>query len=202
MDYAMGSLGIPEGDKNQELIELLAEYGGESTLELNLNQAIHFNRIEYFKREYGENGDRETGARLLQTAAISDAFEIAEYLLALGIPVHGSKQDSITLLHLSAATGGLKTTEVLIDYGADVNSQAEDGLTPLHSASKNAFALNEDSDHIGVAALLIRNGARINARDKHGKTLFDWAAERGFEKIAHLLQENGGVSGTALEEED
>jgi ankyrin repeat protein len=56
-------------------------------------------------------------------------------------------------------------------------------ITPLHWA---VFAGNTE-----VAALLIQEGADVNARDVNQKTPLHWAASRGMTEVAALLIEKG-----------
>ncbi len=198
----LASMDIAKPQQNQELIKLLAEYGGETTLELDLEQAIYSRDIDYFKKNHSEASDREMGARLLRVAAIHGEPEIITYLLTLGVPVDASTPNGITPLHLCGPTGSLEAARVLIDYGAGVNSQDEDGSTPLHFAAEMRFIANRDSDRLQTALLFIRKGAEVNVRNNLGETPLDMATESGFEEMAQLLRENGGVSGTTLEEEE
>ena len=115
-------MDIAKLQQHQELLKLLAEYGGETTLELDLEQAIYSGDIDYFKKNYSEDSDREMGGRLLKVAAFDGEPEIITYLLTLGIPVDASSSKMITPLHSSAITGSLEAARVLINYGADVNS--------------------------------------------------------------------------------
>jgi ankyrin repeat protein len=57
------------------------------------------------------------------------------------------------------------------------------GDTDLHLAA--------DGGRIEVVALLVAQGADVNAKNHHGQTPLDLAAENGHEDIVQLLKEHG-----------
>lgn len=96
---------------------------------------------------------------------------------------------SYTLLYASVE-GHLVAVRHLIDQGADVNvsrsfheALAVPGVTPLHGAAS--------AGHLEVARLLIASGARLDAKDKYGRSVLDWAVWKKHDKIAELLRRAG-----------
>ena len=68
--------------------------------------------------------------------------------------------------------------------GADVNARDNYAQTPLYEAVQLG--------HKDVAALLIQNGADVNAKTYHdGPTPLHWAAYLGHKDLVALLMENG-----------
>jgi len=57
------------------------------------------------------------------------------------------------------------------------------GKTPLHLAA--------ETGHLPILALLLQNGAKVNASDDNGQTALHHAAQQGHAQIAELLLERG-----------
>lgn len=64
--------------------------------------------------------------------------------------------------------------EMLIDAGADVNATAERSVSPLHEAVRLG--------NVGIARLLLENGANKQAVDREGKTPLEWASDENSQK--------------------
>ena len=75
----------------------------------------------------------------------------------------------------------------LLDHGADPNIRVSDDrqFSPLHLASKRGL--------LEAARLLLSYGAKVDEKDKEGKTPFQVASENGYEEITKLLLEHGAV---------
>ena len=69
----------------------------------------------------------------------------------------------------------------LLDGGADINFRDICDLTPLAAAVM--------ADHAGVVEFLLRRGARVNVRDRYGKSLLDFLHNN--KKILLLLLDAG-----------
>lgn len=83
-------------------------------------------------------------------------------------------------LHAAIALGGSEETVLLlIEAGADVNATQAGGFTPLHQA---AAAGKTD-----LVKLLLKNGAKPDARCDHGKLPADYARERNHTAVEELL---------------
>lgn len=96
---------------------------------------------------------------------------------------------SYTLLY-AAVEGHLEVVRHLIDRGADINvnrsfheALAVPGVTPLHGAASGG--------HVDVARLLIASGARLDAKDKYGRSALQWAIWKKHHRIAELLRRSG-----------
>ena len=79
--------------------------------------------------------------------------------------------------------------ELLLDRGGNVDITTPSGLTPLHFAARFKIAENDvgdggdggdDGDDVDPAiALLVREGADLNLKDKYGLTPLHYACMRG-----------------------
>lgn len=84
-------------------------------------------------------------------------------------------------LHAAIALGNTTQTVVLLlEAGADVNATQAGGFTPLHQAA--AAGKRE------ITELLLKNGARTDARCDQGKLPADYARERGHAAVAEMLE--------------
>jgi len=91
-----------------------------------------------------------------------DAPEV-QRLAAAGANVNAKgdrAHEGLPPLAWAAVWGSTKSTELLLARGADVNWTSGDGVTPLHVAAYN--------EQPAVAELLIRKGAKVDARTVSG----------------------------------
>jgi ankyrin repeat protein len=93
---------------------------------------------------------------------------------------------SYTLLFASVE-GSLEVVRHLIEKGADVNvnrsfhpALAVPGVTPLHGAAS--------AGHLDVARLLISSGARLDIKDKYGRSALEWAVWKKHPEMIDLLR--------------
>jgi ankyrin repeat protein len=133
----------------------------------------------------------------LHEAAGRGQREMAKMLLSLGADIEAKNACGETPLFYAVKWNHVGVAKLLIDKRADVNAQ-EDILyvgvnadagdpypsepemsTPLHLAAR--------CGHDEVAALLIRSGANVNARDKRGDTPLHVAAWWGEAAVVEAL---------------
>jgi ankyrin repeat protein len=69
---------------------------------------------------------------------------------------------------------------MLLEAGADPNATQERGFVPLHSAAANG--------NVAVVELLLKHGARADAKADDGKTPADMALEGGHKDLAQSLK--------------
>jgi ankyrin repeat protein len=108
-------------------------------------------------------------------------------LLAAGADANADKvagfEGRPPLFH-AATYGYVEIAQQLIDKGADVNAGAQAGeVTPLTVAALNGSA--------PVVALLLSNGAQVNARDASGSTPLTEAVRKGDAEVLRLLLQAG-----------
>ena len=95
----------------------------------------HGARVDAVQHQ-GPNG----GFTALHRAAISDAAEVAQLLLAGGAEVNFHGPLGITPLILAASNGSRRTAEVLLDHGADVTTSDGHRETALSEATAHNHA--------------------------------------------------------------
>jgi ankyrin repeat protein len=155
---------------------------------------------------------RNQGLSALHFAVFEGNKEIAELLLAHGVDVNVADNNANTPLHAAASQGMAQMVALLLAKGANVNAktnmrgfegETDDyvGDTPLHLtalgerqwrsisketqkkyASKGAGALTE------TAAVLLANGADVNATNDKGKTPLRLATSK---EMKNLLRQHG-----------
>jgi ankyrin repeat protein len=128
----------------------------------------------------GEGTLAEGATPLMRAAKNGDAAAI-RLLLANGADVAIAQKNHTTALMLAAGLGRglgvfakdyateaqlLEAVQVLVAQGADVNAVADNGQTALHSAAQ---ASND------IVRFLAQHGARLDAKDKQGRTPLDMA---------------------------
>ena len=123
----------------------------------------------------------EMQGRLLLAATASPSS--LEKVLASGVDVNATNQNSYTALRFAVTENNLEAIPLLLAAGAETAAAAPDGSTALH------FTANEDN--LEAARLLLEAGASPNVRDDSGYTPLHNAAERAHHRIVALLLEHG-----------
>lgn len=109
--------------------------------------------VAHFLIEHGARVDAtqkqgpNAGYTALHRAAISDAAEVAQFLLAGGAEVNFHGPLGVTPLILAASIGSRRTAEVLLDHGADVSTPDGHRQTALSEATAH--------NHPDIARLLL-----------------------------------------------
>ena len=96
--------------------------------------------------------------------------EVARTLLDLGAPVDFADGNGITMLGRTVLNNELEMARMLIERGANVNVVDKLGMTPL------LWASNIDFGDTAMIELLLRSGAKPDARNKDGLTRSSWRA--------------------------
>ena len=110
--------------------------------------------------------------------ASTDELDSVRALLDAGGKVDEADDDGITLLAWAAISNRLGMAGLLIDRGADVNHVDKKGMTPL------LYAASIDFGDSAMIDLLLKSGARADARTKEGLTARDLARKY---RHVHLL---------------
>jgi len=113
-----------------------------------------------------------------------EAYDIAEALVAWGLPVDGGVPGGRTPLQAFAHQGTHRTVAWLIAHGANVNARLG-GQTAAHIAA-------ERNTGPRTLALLVENGADLAARDEDGHTPLDIAKLNGKARLVEWIMRRVG----------
>lgn len=123
----------------------------------------------------------QQGVAILPQAIQANAVQICHYLIAENVPINQLDAQGIAPLHYAVQQDDTAILQALLEAGAqvDIPTGGELGGTPLMWA-----CAQEDAQ---AAALLIQHEANINAIDRQGDPVINWAAYYGHPKVLALL---------------
>jgi ankyrin repeat protein len=139
--------------------------------------------------------DRSLGAGTtpLMRAARGYDLEFVALLLEAGASAAARQDDGSNVVHVMAGgraprsdadlAAQREVLDTLLAAGAELEAAAADGQTPLHRAARGA--------NVGFINALVERGARLDARDKDGRSAYDLVAAPGRGQnleIAELLK--------------
>jgi ankyrin repeat protein len=119
-----------------------------------------------------------------------EAWDIAEVLLAWGVPVDGDVPGGRTPLQAFAHQGTHRTVAWLIAHDADVNVRGPGGRTAVHFAAER----NTGSTTL---ALLVDSGADLTPRDDDGCTALEIAKRNGKDRLVEWITRRIRASGAS-----
>jgi len=152
------------------------------------------------------------GVSALHFAVMGGHKEIAELLLAHGVDVNVADNNANTPLHIAASRGMAKMVDLLLAKGANANAKTNTtgfegetddyvGDTPLHLTAlserewralpkeeQKKFASRGAGAAVEAAAVLLANGADVNATNDKGKTPLRLATSK---EMKNLLRQHG-----------
>ena len=108
--------------------------------------------------------------------------EVATTLLDLGVPIEFADGNGITMLGRTVLNNEVEMARMLIARGANVNVVDKLGMTPL------LWAANVDFGDTAMIELLLKSGAKPDARNKDGLTPLDLARKYGHSSLIPVLQ--------------
>ncbi|XP_060557142.1 transient receptor potential cation channel subfamily A member 1 homolog, partial [Ruditapes philippinarum] len=118
----------------------------------------------------------------LHVAAEKGYFECLNILIKKTSDLCTKCENGKTALHLAAAKGRIRNVECLIEKAPKLMYMKDKSKrTALHDAIK----------HVKVVEILLLKGAKINTKDKNGRTPLSYAAENGMLECTIKLVENG-----------
>lgn len=130
--------------------------------------------------------ERKGELSIFEAAAVGDVARVKQHLDADPSLVSAYAPDGFHPLGLAAFFRRPEVVELLLARGADVRAASKNPMqvTALHSAVA-------DGGHPGIARMLVRAGADVNARQRHGWTPLHGAADSGDRETVELLLANG-----------
>ena len=136
-----------------------------------------------------ENNARRTP---LHVAAYNGHFEAIEILLKHNADIDSQNlKDETPLCYVLTNDGSTPEGQVadrvrrLLEHGADTNICNHTHSTAIHKGSSRGW--------LEVAQLLLSYGAKVDEKDKEGRTPLELAASHGHPAITKLLLEHGAV---------
>lgn len=116
------------------------------------------------------------------------AYDIADALLASGLPVDGGVRGGRTPLQAFAHQAAHKTVSWLIAHGAEVNALGPGSRTAAHfAAERNTGAT--------TLAVLVESGADLAIRDEDGHTPLDIAELNGKSRLVDWMRRPARTKG-------
>jgi ankyrin repeat protein len=159
-----------------------------------------FNANPFFLASYAGNASvlkrlQDAGAKIdepmtligtSRTTPLLGAFkfgdtEVARTLFDLGTPLEFADGNGITMLGRAALNNEVAMAKTLIDRGANVNVVDKQGMTPL------LWAAAMDFGDPAMIELLLKSGAKADARNKDGLTALDLARKYGHAEVIPAL---------------
>ncbi len=131
----------------------------------------------------------------LHLAALGNAVDALERLVAMGAPVHAMNDVGRTPLHLAAWGNAVDSLEWLIARGAKINVTDDYGTTPLHGAALG--------NAVDALEWLVAKGVSVHETSNYGRTpmhfaalgnaidALDWLAAKG--ASVHVTNFNGNT---------
>ncbi|HSJ03484.1 MAG TPA: ankyrin repeat domain-containing protein, partial [Verrucomicrobium sp.] len=173
---------------NLSLVKFLVAMGGKPTPMALATAVGAWKRdvVDYLLQSGVDPKARlEDGRSLLHMLPDKELFV---KLLALGLDLNAADNQGRRPVHVAASWGNLKMGEMklLLEHGADVNAADVEGTTPLMLSTPCRW-----NDRPTMLEYLLDKGAKLDQRDKQGRTVMDRAWEDGAWEDVLLLKERG-----------
>src|SRR5688572_22072981 len=114
--------------------------------------------------------------------------DVIRTLLELGAPVDFADGNQITMLSRSVLNHELELAKMLIARGANVNASDKLGMTPLLRAASSDFG------DAAMVELLLKSGARADAKNRDGRTALELARAYKHDYLVPVLERAAGTN--------
>jgi len=114
--------------------------------------------------------------------------DVIRTLLELGAPVDFADGNQITMLSRSVLNHELELAKMLIARGANVNASDKLGMTPL------LWAASSDFGDAAMVELLLKSGARADAKNRDGRTALELARAFKHDYLVPVLERAAGTN--------
>ena len=139
------------------------------------------------------NAQNQYGNVSLHWPVAQEQIEAVQLLLEhnadTNLPNFDGRTPLYSVIYVWSAPGmaHLEIAQRLLEHGADPNlcGDRDSHSAPLHEASSRGL--------FEIARLLLSYGAKVDAKDREGRTPFQVAASKGHHEITKLLFEHGAV---------
>jgi len=185
-----------------DLVKFLLAHGANPNARLT-------DRVKPAKYDTAGNPNLIAGATPLMKAVSTADVTLTKILLAAGADPFIRNAQHSNLLHVAVGLnwrrlGGIgpepdaiETVKLLLDAGLDINSYNDLGQTVMHAVAMRGRGGQEEGPNTVESRDLIRflksKGARLDVKDKAGRTPLDVAVDAKNVTAADLFREMGGL---------
>ena len=143
--------------------------------------------IEGFSRWRDGQARRQAGEKLIKACSLGARAAVADILSDFPELIEFRSLEGWTPLVVAAHREHTAIVRHLLDLGADANARGERNGTTVLMYAKTPLLHRPDRDFAVLDALLSA-GADIDARDRFGRTVFDYVLEAGDTELCAWLE--------------
>jgi len=141
--------------------------------------------IECFRKKFDAkviNKPNENGSSLLHLAIAGSKFEIATFLIEMGIDVNLQNKDGQTALHLIAQIQDVAVAKAILEHGGDINIRDKYGNNAMWTAVFNCKGRLYD-----MVELYMKHSPDLDTKNKAGRSPVDFAKQVENSKLLGML---------------